>query len=64
MQTKGPGKITPYQMLISESENVREAKVEQVKSELNILLLSNLTDTSYWSKGRIGKYIRNGGEQR
>ena len=51
-------------MFISESENVREAKVEQVKSELNILLLSNLTDTSYWSKGRIGKYIRNGGEQR
>ena len=64
MQTKGPGKITPYQMFISESENVRDAKVERVESELNILLLSNLTDTSYWSKGRIGKYIRNGGEQR
>ena len=43
MQTKGPGKITPYQMLISESENVRDAKVERVESELNILLKSNLT---------------------
>ena len=53
-------KNTPYQMFISESENVREAKVEWVESELNILLKSNLTKTSYWWKGRIGKYIRNG----
>ena len=51
-------------MLISESENVRDAKVERVESELNILLKSNLTKTSYWWKGRIGKYIRNDGEQR
>ena len=51
-------------MFISESENVREAKVEWVESELNILLKSNLTKTSYWWKGRIGKYIRNGGGQR
>ena len=51
-------------MFISESENVTEVTVEWVESELNILLLSNLNETSYWSKRRIGKYIRNGGEQR
>ena len=49
-------------MFISESENVREAKVEWLESELNILLQSNLTET--WWKGRLGKFIRNGGEQR